>query len=256
MIDEKLDWSAHKEHLIKKLRSATGALCRIKRSIPPEHYLKIYSSLFESHLGYGITVWGVVLQEKSNDNVFITQKHCVRVLFGDLKAFLNKHATCARARPFGFQKLGAEFYTKEHSKPIFNQIKILTVQSLFKYHCITELYKIMKFRTPYSLYNTISISQRDQSYTIILTTKSNTFLWKASMAWNAIHKHIFKVSNGFATSVSTIKQRSKSIILSCQALNDPQLWTPGNFDLSSIKMIPKSVLAKPVTEQHIEVVVQ
>ena len=47
VMDEKLDWSAHKEHLIKKLRSATGALCRIKRSIPPEHYMKIYSSLFD-----------------------------------------------------------------------------------------------------------------------------------------------------------------------------------------------------------------
>ena len=37
VIDEKLNWAAHKENLIKKLRSATGALCRIRRSIPPEH---------------------------------------------------------------------------------------------------------------------------------------------------------------------------------------------------------------------------
>ena len=204
-------------------------------------------------MGYGITVWGVVLQEKSDDRVFITQKHCVRILFGDLKAYLNKHATCARARPFGFQKLGAEFYSKEHSKPIFNQLKILTVQSLFKYHCITELYKIMKFRTPYSLYNTVSVSQRDQSYTIILPKKTKTFLWKASLAWNSIHKHFFKVENGFSTPVSAIKQRSKSLILRCQALSDPQHWTPDNFTLSSITILTKSAPTDLNSEQIVEV---
>ena len=104
IIDEKLSWVAHKENLVKKLRSITGAISRIRNSIPSDYYKNIYSSLFESHLGYGITVWGVTLQEKSYDKVFITQKHCIRRLFGNLEFYLNKQATCARARPYHSQK--------------------------------------------------------------------------------------------------------------------------------------------------------
>ncbi|KAL5271717.1 hypothetical protein ACHWQZ_G000054 [Mnemiopsis leidyi] len=67
IIDENLNWNAHRDHLVKKLRSTTGAISRITKSIPSEYYKDIYSSLFESHLGYGITVWGATLQEKSCD---------------------------------------------------------------------------------------------------------------------------------------------------------------------------------------------
>ena len=129
-IDEKLDWSAHLDYLVKKLRSVSGALCRIRRSIPVEYYKTIYAALFESHLSFGISVWGVALKQNDSDKVFITQKHSIRVLFGDLDAYLDKLATCARVREFGKQKLGSKFYTKEHTKPIFNRLKLLTVQNL------------------------------------------------------------------------------------------------------------------------------
>ena len=78
VIDSKLNWIAHMQYIRKKLRSMTGAICRIRKSIPAELYLKIYNALFESHLSYGISVWGVVIKERSNDSIFITQKHCIR----------------------------------------------------------------------------------------------------------------------------------------------------------------------------------
>ena len=187
IVDENLNWDAHRDHLVKKLRSITGAISRIRKSIPSEYYKDIYSSLFESHLSYGITVWGVTLQENPRDSIFITQKHCMRLLFGNLGAYLKKQETCARARPYLSQKLGCQFYEKEHTKPMFNRLNILTVQNLFKYHCITEIFKIMKFRTPYSLYELIRVSVRHSSYTIILPTKTETFIWKASKAWNTIY---------------------------------------------------------------------
>ena len=231
IVDENLNWDAHRNHLVRKLRSTTGAISRIRKSIPSEHYKDIYSSLFESHLSYGITVWGVTLQENSRDSLFITQKHCIRVLFGDLEAYLKKQETCARTRPYLSQKLGRQFYEKEHTKPMFNRIKILTVQNLFKYHCITEIFKIMKFRTPYSLFELIKVSERDSSYTIILPTKIETFIWKASKAWNTIYKYVLNGEKGLATSVNSIKHRSKAIILECQALHNPHEWKPDNFSL-------------------------
>ena len=71
--------------------------------MPVELYSKIYTLLFESHLTYGISVWGVALKNKANEKLFITQKHCIRILFGDYEAYMNKVSTCARTRPYGQQ---------------------------------------------------------------------------------------------------------------------------------------------------------
>ena len=131
--------------------------------------------LFESHLSFGISVWGGSIKNKSEDKLFITQKHCIRILFGDLEAYLEKQSTCARTRPYKQQKLGAEYYQKEHTKPLFNERKIITVQSLYKYYCVSEIFKIMQSRCPYSLFLSINLSKRDTSLNIILPEKSNTF---------------------------------------------------------------------------------
>ena len=231
VIDDKLNWEPHICYLNKKLRSIIGALCRIRKSVPAELYQKIYYSLFESHLAYGISVWGVALKNKASDKLFVTQKHCTRILFGNLEAYLNKLSTCARARPYGSQKLRQEFYQKEHTKPIFNDLKILAVQNLFKYHCISELFKIIKFRCPYPLYENIKVSNRDSSLTIILPDKTNTFLYKASLMWNTIHKRIVRSNSGLEESVALVKCRTKNIILECQAAETKDCWTDKNFEL-------------------------
>ena len=114
-------------------------LCLLTHAIPVGLYKKIYGALFESHLTYGITVWGVALKDKPNDKLFITQKHCVRILFGDYEAYMNKLSTCARTRPYGSQTLGTNFHQKEHTKPLLNDLKLLSVQNLFKYDCVTWL---------------------------------------------------------------------------------------------------------------------
>jgi hypothetical protein len=230
-IDEQLDWSAHINYLVKKLRSVSGALCRIRQSIPIELYKTIYAALFESHLTFGISVWGVALKPNASDKVFVTQKHTIRVLFGDLDAYLDKLSTCARAREFGKQKLGSEFYIKEHTKPIFNRLKLLTVQNLHKYHSVTELFKIKKYRTPYSLHEKISISSRDTSNLIILSQPGKNFFYESSKMWNLIHKSILTPDSGLYTSVSLVKQRLKAILLNSQSLHDVNAWTLENFQI-------------------------
>ena len=237
VIDEELNWGPHLQYLIKKVRSITGAICRIKKSIPADLYLKLYNALFESHLSYGISVWGVAIKEKSDDKLFIAQKHCIRILFGDLDTYLDKQSTCARARPFNYQKLGVEYYQKEHTKPIFGKLKILTVQGLFKYHCISEIFKIIQSRCPYSLYQSINISKRDTSHMIILPKKSNTFLYKASQLWNSIHKKIISPEKGLCTSVGLVKLRAKALLLEAQSSEIHDQWTLHNFQTPSLTSV-------------------
>ena len=56
---------------------------------------KLYHTLFESDLVYGITVWGGIAQNKLNP-IFVTQKMCLRILFGNKAAYLDKFKTCVR----------------------------------------------------------------------------------------------------------------------------------------------------------------
>ena len=149
-IDKNLNWEAHRTKLIKKLATCSGILNRIKDNVPQELHKDLYHTLFESHLTYGITVWGGVSETKL-EPLFKSQKKCIRIMFGDREAYLDKFRTCARTRKFEDQILGHEFYRKEHTKPLFNKHSIMNVHNLYLYHCVNDIFKILKFRTPISL---------------------------------------------------------------------------------------------------------
>lgn len=91
IIDNKLTWTPHVEQLCKKLSSSLYALKRIK-SIGNLDAVKVaYFSLFDSHLRYGLVIWG----NSSIANlkrVLILQKKAVRILAG-----LDPMASCRQA---------------------------------------------------------------------------------------------------------------------------------------------------------------
>ena len=47
---------------------------------------------------------------------------------GDKAAYLEKFKTSVRSRVYGAQVLGSDFYVREHSKPLFNNQNIFTLQ--------------------------------------------------------------------------------------------------------------------------------
>ncbi len=124
IIDEQLSWEPHIMALRRKLNYASATLCRIRDSIPEDLHTELYHTLFESHLTYCISVWGGA-NLSNTDKIWLAQKHCIRVLFGDKQAYLNKFMTCVRARPFPNQALNSEFYQQEHCKPLLKNTKSL-----------------------------------------------------------------------------------------------------------------------------------
>ena len=62
--DKNLNWKSHIHKLSKKLSCSAGILNLIKDRIPEDLYKSFYFTLFESHLSYGITVWGGVSNNK------------------------------------------------------------------------------------------------------------------------------------------------------------------------------------------------
>ena len=227
IIDEKLSWQPHIDNLTQKLNCQVGILNRIKDYVPQRFHRDLYYTLFESHLSYCINVWGGVAPVKLNP-LFVAQKRCIRILFGDRETYLEKFKTCARCRPFPHQILGDDFYCKEHTKPIFNKLEIMTVHNIYSYHCVIELLKILKFRLPIALYSQFVLSKRKD--TLLLTpTPSTNFIYKSSILWNSVRIKLSIID--FSINVNTTKNKLKTLLLSNQCSGDAVEWYEYNYNI-------------------------
>ena len=143
-------------------------------------------------LGYCISVWGGA-KRKLIEPLFTLQKRSVRFLFGAQADFLEKYKTAARTRPFGQQKLGKDFYQKEHTKPLFIKFNLLTVHNLYKYMAVNEIGKIIVHKTPTILHENITLSRCNNNNLIILPKNSNAAncpIYLAYSFWNMFIKKI------------------------------------------------------------------
>ena len=144
-------------------------------------------------------------------------------MFGDKEAYLNKFKTCARARAFGEQNLGPQFFQKEHTKALFNKHSLMTVHNLYFYHCSNDIFKILKFRTPISLYTLINLSNRTGKDTLVLTPRpSNSYCYRLGTIWNFIRGQLS--IHEFTISQSSFKSSIKKFILGVQLQGDPVHW--------------------------------
>jgi hypothetical protein len=80
LIDHKLHWNCHINHIQTKISMATGILHKLKHRLPTNIKKLLYHTLIESHLTYLITIWGV-----ASDNVInklqVTQNRAIRNIF-------------------------------------------------------------------------------------------------------------------------------------------------------------------------------
>ena len=58
ILDNKLNWKAHIAELSKRLSCVVGLLYKVRNLCPPTVLRSLYFSLFNSHLLYGLVVWG------------------------------------------------------------------------------------------------------------------------------------------------------------------------------------------------------
>ena len=61
----------------------------------------------------------------------------------------------------------------------------MNVRNLFVYHCFNEIFKILKFRTPISLFEVFELSKRNGRETRLITPEpSLNFTYQAALIWN------------------------------------------------------------------------
>ena len=195
--------------------------------IPKENFKSLYYALFESHMNYCITVYGGA-NKAYFEKLFRVQKHCMRILFANREEYLEKFRTCARVREYGKQILGSEFYSKESSKPIFHNQKILALSNIYNYQTCLEVLKILKFRRPHSLYITYQPSSRITSNILILPA-ANNFTHSSSRMWNIAVKSLAINIDLAEIKPGEFKRRLKNKLLEIQGKHDDKEWFPSNY---------------------------
>ena len=248
IIDDKLTWESHIEHLVKKLNLTIMMLKRIIKFIPKSEYMKLYDALFKSHLSYCISSWGGISEYKLQ-NVFSAQKRCVRFLFGKKLTFdhAGYYETCARVRSYKDQ-MAPKNYCLENTKPIFNEHNILNVSNLYIHQTFVSMFKITKDHSPIAIYDMFNFSPRNNFLLLLPSLRLNlsqyNFVNRCSSLWN---KFIGKVmeknkpeidgklipgtteNSDFCAPVPFVKNKLKSILLVNQKAGDLYKWEPSNF---------------------------
>jgi len=148
-------------------------------------------------------------------------------------------------------------YTKEHTKPLFKKQGILSVYNLYPYNCMLELFKILKFRTPYCVFELFNLipSQAGRNLTIKLPSYSlqcqkQTFVYQATLLWNKIHKELLKpsvitlhtshtgklnlqpsdcITLDFSTKIGSFKAKLRRILFNTQSLGGNIDWSINNY---------------------------
>ena len=79
IIDEQLNWVKQTNSLICKLSKTCSTLRDLSCCLPKSLRPPVFNALVNSHISYGITVWGG--NSVNLEKVFRTQKKCIRSLF-------------------------------------------------------------------------------------------------------------------------------------------------------------------------------
>ena len=77
VLDDKLSWEGHIEHISKKLATANFGINSSKNFVPLRIRKNLYYSLFDSHLNFGNLLWGCA-KTKLLNKVENLQKRCIR----------------------------------------------------------------------------------------------------------------------------------------------------------------------------------
>ena len=95
------------------------------------------------------------------------------------------------------------------------------MHNLYKYHCIVELFKVIKFRIPMSIYELMKCSERRENYFISLPP-SSLFDYQASNFRNKCRKSNSEID--FTTSITIVKTKLKICLLEIQNRHDMFVW--------------------------------
>ena len=77
MLNEHLTWKAHANMITIKLSKVVGIINKLKYVYPEAVLMTLYTSLFLSHINYGLLLWGTDIAK-----AILLQKKMIRIITG------------------------------------------------------------------------------------------------------------------------------------------------------------------------------
>ena len=124
LIDENLSWKQHISYLNSKILKTLFTIKQVKHILPYDSLRKLYSTLVESHLSYGIMAWRNA-SESPKYKTLLLQKRAIRAIN---KANYNSH-----------------------TEPLFKRSKILKLNDLYELKVILFVNDFIANKLPLSL---------------------------------------------------------------------------------------------------------
>ena len=141
ILDEKLRFADHVDHITNKVSKLTGLMYKLKAIFPLEILKNLYLSLIYPYYNYCILAWGAA-NKSALQPLLLFQKKLVRIISN------------------------SDFYA--HTNPLFKQLKILRLEDLFMYHTQLFMYKTVVLDKYPEIKNTIIDYQVNHNYDTIL----------------------------------------------------------------------------------------
>jgi hypothetical protein len=148
LVDEKLTWRFHINHIATKIACSLGMLSKVKRILPRNNLLTLYYSLIYPHLNYCISIWGNTFQIYLN-KLLTLQKRAVRLI------------NCS--------------FFRSHTNPIFIELRILKLPEIYKLSCLIFIYRYLANDLP-SICRSLFLLRTYYSSATYYTRNNNQFV--------------------------------------------------------------------------------
>ncbi len=165
IFSEDLSWKTHTDKLCLKITKFCGVLNRLKNFIPVHILRTLYCSMIQSHINYGILVWGFDLNRLQQ-----IQKRAVRII--------------TRSK------------YNAHTEPIFKALDLLKVHDIFNLYLLKFYYKYCHNQLPL-YFQQMQFSPLNQIHNY--NTRFNQHIpvnyTRTRIAQKCIRNHISKIVN-------------------------------------------------------------
>ena len=175
ILDPRLTWKEHINELSKKLNRSIGMLYKTREFCPTSILKTLYHSLFNSHVTYGLPVWGYS-SDLLLDKIIKAQKKAIRVIT--------------------FSK-----YT-EHVAPLLKDLNILNIKDLLYLKTASLLWDLQSSTLPPSLTAYFKKANMAHNVNTRFATSGNLTVYTKQNSFKSIATNIFNKlnqNNAFST---------------------------------------------------------
>ena len=184
-IDEKMKFNLHIKNVTNKISKNSGILYKMRQFIPLNTLLSLYYSFIESHLNYCPLIFGNSYSTHLRP-LEVAQRRCIRII-------TNQHP-------------------QAHADPIFENLKLLKFEKIYKLHLGTYMYKNLdKFGANLQSHNYLTRSGSNfytPTFQRLSLTQNQSLYFQVPNNWNIIPDDIKN-----STSFNVFKRKYKNFLL-------------------------------------------